>query len=157
MSAEERFVVSRIVPATPQAVFAVLADPTRHRETEPGNWVRDALDPAPITAVGQVFGMHMAFPSSGKPYVMHNRVVAFEPDRVIAWEPGQVDDAGELGTGGWTWRYELAPEGDGTAVTLTYDWSATPQAVRDEIGGLPAFPRTFLDQSLEALEQAATG
>jgi hypothetical protein len=47
---------------------------------------------------------------------MHNRVIAFAQDRTLAWEPGQYGPDGELGTGGWTWRYDLAPADDpGTA------------------------------------------
>lgn len=157
MTDDERYVRTRTVPAPPATVFALLADPARHQETEPRDWVRDAIDTAPLTEVGQVFGVNMFMEQIGGAYVMHNRVTVLEPDRAIAWEPGQLDDQGQLGTGGWTWRYDLAPEGTGTAVTLTYDWSATTQAVRDEIGGLPPFPPSFLDASLEALERALQG
>ena len=58
---------------------------------------------------------------------MHNLVVDFEQDRAIAWRPGFVEDAstGELGFGGWTWRYDLTSYGaDACRVTHTYDWSA---------------------------------
>ncbi len=34
----ERFVVTRTITAPPAEVFAVLADPARHQETEPGDW-----------------------------------------------------------------------------------------------------------------------
>jgi len=34
--------------------------------------------------------------------------------------------------GGWAWRYDLAPLGPSeTEVTLTYDWSAVPQFIRE--------------------------
>ena len=117
---------------------------------------------APITEVGQVFGMNMGFPQDGTPYTMHNRVIAFEQDRTLAWEPGQYDQNGELGTGGWTWRYDLAPadrQGDGssaTEVTLTYDWSAVPDPLREEFG-LPPFPPSFLEESLAALDRTLAG
>lgn len=91
-------------------------------------------------------------------YDMHNRVIAFAQDRTIAWEPGQYSPDGELGTGGWTWRYDLAPAGgadEGTEVTLTYDWSAVPDPLREELG-LPPFPPSFLEESLAALERAVT-
>lgn len=148
---------TRRLPVPPAAVWAVLTDPARHHQTEPGDWVRDAIDPEPLTRVGQVFGMNMGFPQNGEPYVMHNRVIALEPERVIAWEPCQYGPDGTLAGGGWTWRYELSPTGDdgaGTRVRLVYDWSATPQVVRDEIGGLPPFPPEFLEQSLAALAGA---
>lgn len=44
MSAAERYVVTRTMAATAAEVFAVLADPSRHRNTEPTEWVRDAVD-----------------------------------------------------------------------------------------------------------------
>lgn len=148
-----RFVVDHEVAATPAQVFALLADPARHHETEPGDWVREAIDPAPITEVGQVFGMNMGFPQDGTPYTMHNRVIAFEQDRTLAWEPGQYDQNGELGTGGWTWRYDLEPTATGTRIRLTYDWSAVPDVMREQFS-LPPFQPSFLEKSLRHLEAA---
>ena len=46
------------------------------------------------------------------------------------------------------------PNGAGTDVTLTYDWSATPQKFRDEIGNLPPFEMQFLKDSLGALDRS---
>ncbi|WP_114853147.1 SRPBCC family protein [Brachybacterium sp. YJGR34] len=154
---ETRYVVTRTVAAPPDAVFALLTDPSRHHETEPTDWVRGPLDaePARVTAVGQVFGIEMFHENAGGRYDMHNRVIAFEPERVIAWEPGQYGPDGELGTGGWTWRYDLAPAGEGTRVTITYDWSAVPVPLREEFG-LPPFPPSFIEESLAALEKAVT-
>ncbi|MEE1618648.1 SRPBCC family protein [Brachybacterium sp. J153] len=155
---EGRYVVSRTIPATPQEVFALLTNPARHHETEPTDWVRGSLeeDPAPLTEVGQVFGIEMFHVNAHGRYDMHNRVIALERDRTVAWEPGQYGPDGELGTGGWTWRYDLAPDGDGTRVTLTYDWSAVPAALVESFG-LPPFPPSFLERSLEAVERAVVG
>ncbi|WP_062946745.1 SRPBCC family protein [Brachybacterium sp. sponge] len=161
--ADTRYAVTRTIAAPPEAVFALLADPARHHETEPTDWVRGSLeeDPAPLTEVGQVFGIEMFHENAHGRYDMHNRVIAFAQDRTIAWEPGQYGPDGELGTGGWTWRYDLAPAGgagDGdsaTEVTLTYDWSAVPAALKEQFG-LPPFPPSFLEESLAALERAVT-
>lgn len=147
---------SRIIAAPAKMIFAVLADPRRHKETEPGDWVRDAITKDPITGVGQVFKMNMFHPGAGGDYVMHSRVTVFEPDRSIAWDPGQPDEHGNPRVGGWRWRYDLEPREDGTVVTLTYDWSACPPALRDAIG-LPPFGPEFLDASLAALDRAVTG
>ena len=151
---EERYVANRRIDAPAEQVFALLTDPTRHQETEPSDWVRDAIDTAPITSVGQVFEMNMYLDVIGGAYTMHNEVIALEPDRTVAWAPGQSDGNGGVDRAGWTWRYDLAPRNDGTDVTLTYDWSATPQSTRDEIGGLPPFPASFLDKSLNSLATA---
>ncbi len=155
-STEERYVVTRTIPAGPDAVFAVLADPARHQETEPTDWVRDAVDPAPITGVGQMFVMNMFLEFAGGHYVMHNLVTEFEQDRTIAWVPGQLDESGTHRPGGWSWRYDLTPNGDGTDVTITYDWTGTPQSFRDQVGGMPPFPPSYIQDSLAALERSAT-
>lgn len=152
----ERIIVHRNINAAPAAVFAVLTDPTRHQDTEPRDWVRDAVDPRPITEAGQIFVMNMFLTFAGGHYVMHNLVTEFDQDRTIAWVPGQLDESGTHDPGGWWWRYDLTPNGEGTDVTLTYDWTDTPQSFRDQVGGMPPFPREYLDESLAALERSAT-
>ena len=156
MSTDETMIITRSIPASPAAVFAVLADPATHAAIDGTGWVRDSLDGEPITASGQVFRIAMYHPNhpDGN-YDMANRVEAFDPPRTIAWQPGQEDDAGTLSFGGWTWRYDLAPEGDSTLVTLTYDWSAVPDPVREHIG-FPPFPPEHLTSSLAHLEELAT-
>ena len=66
------------------------------------------------------------------------------------------DASGNITPGGWSWRYALRPDGTATEVTLTYEWSRTPQAFRDAIGGMPPFPPEYLDASLASLERAVT-
>ena len=84
--------------------------PTRHgtRTPKPGDWVRDAVDTEPITAVGQMFAVNMFLEQAGGDYVMHNVVTDFEKDRTVAWLPGQLDAAGRHspadGSGVTTWR-----------------------------------------------------
>lgn len=152
----ECLIVTRTIPASPAAIFAVLADPARHRDTEPGDWVRDAVAVDPISGIGQIFAMNMHLDAAGGDYVTHNLVTEFEPDRVIAWMTGRLDEAGNHALGGWFWRYDLVPHGDRTDVTLTYDWTATPQEFRDQIGVMPPFPEEYLRASLAALERSVT-
>jgi hypothetical protein len=151
----ERYVVTRTIPTSPARVFAVLADPTRHKDTEPGDWVRDAVDSAPITHEGQMFAVNMYLDRAGGDYVMHNLVTAFEQDKTIAWLPGQLDESGKHSPGGWWWRYDLAPNGEHTDVTMTYDWSETSQDFRDTVG-VPVFESDFIEQSLTSLERTVT-
>jgi hypothetical protein len=151
MTSAKRYVVTRRIAATPPAVFSVLSDPARHKDTEPGDWVRDAIDPQPITGTGQVFAINMFLEQAGGHYVMHNLVTEFDENRTIAWVPGTLDEAGHHTLGGWFWRYDLAPDGDATDVTLTYDWTDTPQSFADQIGGMPPFPEQFIADSLAAL------
>jgi len=85
-------------------------------------------------------------------YEMANEVLAFEPPRVISWQPGTVSPAtGKLEFGGWTWRYDLTQLGpDETEVTLSYDWSAVGPAPRQRIQ-FPPFAPDHLDNSLSHL------
>ena len=156
-AAIERYAVTRTIAATPEEIFAVLADPSRHCNAEPTDWVRDAVDTAPITGTGQIFAMNMFLIHRGGHYVIHNLVNVFDKDRAIGWMPGQLDDAGNHELGGWFWRYDLVPNGDRTDVTLTYDWSATPQDFRDRVGGMPVFGADYLVGSLATLERCVTG
>ena len=66
----ERLIATRTIAAAPAKVFAVIADPTRHKDTEPGDWVRDAVTTEPITATGQIFVMNMFLDFAGGHYVI---------------------------------------------------------------------------------------
>ena len=72
-----RYAVTRTIAAPPEEVFALLADPARHHETEPTDWVRGSIeeDPAPLTEVGQVFGIEMFHVNAPGRYDMHNREI----------------------------------------------------------------------------------
>lgn len=114
-------------------------------------WVRETLDSKPLTAAGQIFRIAMYHPNGD--YQMASRVQVCDPPSTISWEPGY--DAGDsaLRFGGWTWRYDLTPAGlANTAVTLTYDWSAVPDSVREHIG-FPPFPPEHLANSLAHLAE----
>lgn len=117
----DRLVRTRTIPASVDQIFTLLSDPRRHRETEPGDWVRGAIDGAPITEVGQVFSMDMYLDVVGGAYRIDNTVTTFDPPHAIAWDPGQADESGRIVPGGWRWRYDLTASDAGTEVTLTYD------------------------------------
>jgi uncharacterized protein YndB with AHSA1/START domain len=144
------------VTAPGETVFAVLADPASHAALDGTGWVRESLDGGHLTEVGQVFRMAMYHDHHpDKHYEMANKVRAFDPPHTICWEPGQYDADGNLGLGGWFWRYDLKPLGESeTEVTLTYDWSAVPPAVREQIQ-FPPFTADHLDNSLSHLAEVA--
>jgi len=154
----ETLILTTDVPVDPAAVFAVLADPTTHAAIDGTGWVRDALDPGSLTENGQVFRIAMYHDNHPDgDYEMANEVIAFEPDRTIAWKPGQPGEDGELEFGGWTWRYDLEPVGSQqTRVTLTYDWSAVPAEFRQFIE-FPPFPTSHLENSLANLAKLSSG
>ena len=144
------------IAAPAGTVFDVLADPTTHQAIDGTGWVRESLDGKRLTEVGQVFRMAMYHQNyGGMHYEMANRIEVFEPPRAIAWLPGQGADDANLDFGGWIWRYDLEPVGDErTEVTLTYDWSAVPSAIREHIS-FPPFDRRHLDNSLSHLAALA--
>lgn len=142
------------LPAT--RVFAVLADPTTHPSIDGTGWVRESVDQAPLTEVGQVFRMGMYHPEHpDRNYQMANRVEVFDAPHAIGWLPGTETDDGQLEFGGWAWRYDLAPVGPAeTEVTLTYDWSAVPQRIREYLP-FPPFAADHLTNSLRHLAEVA--
>jgi hypothetical protein len=155
---DETLVVTRVIGAPAERVFAVLADPASHRAIDGTGWVRESLEPGRrITEVGQIFGMgmyHANHPDGD--YRMHNRVEVFEAPRAVAWQPGQYGPDGEIGFGGWTWGYEVEPEGDDAClVTLTYDWSHVPSSIREYIS-FPPFGVDHLERSLGHLAELAS-
>ncbi|MBX7454741.1 SRPBCC family protein [Mycolicibacterium sp. 3033] len=154
----ETLILTTDVDAEPAAVFAVLADPANHPAIDGTGWLQDSLDPGVVTENGQIFRILMYHDDhpDGQ-YEMANKVIAFDPDRTIAWEPGQAGDDGELEFGGWTWRYDLEPTGqDRTRVRLTYDWSAVAAELREHIT-FPPFPASYLEGSLANLSALASG
>jgi hypothetical protein len=135
-------------------VFAVLADPTTHPAIDGTGWVRDALDREPLTGSGQVFRMAMYHPNApGGHYRTANEVQVLDAPHAIGWRSGSENAAGDLEFGGWAWRYDLVPLGPSeTRVTLTYDWSAVPQPLREHLPfPLPPFPPEHLTNSLDHL------
>jgi Polyketide cyclase / dehydrase and lipid transport len=148
---------TKVINASADTIFAILADPSKHAAIDGTGWVRESLDGQPLTRQGQVFRVAMYHDNHpNKDYEMANRIEDFDPPRTISWKPGQdLAGDGNLEFGGWIWRYDLAPIGPTqTEVTLTYDWSAVPQQIRDHIG-FPPFAVDHLDNSLDHLAQLA--
>ena len=141
-----------VIGAAAESIFAVLCDPATHAAIDGTGWVCDTFEATPLAAAGQVFRMSMYHPKHpDRNYVTANRVQVFDPPNAISWETGYDADDGTLRFGGWFWRYDLTPIGPAnTAVTLTYDWSATSKATRELIG-FPPFPPEHLGNSLAHL------
>ena len=151
--ATDRVTASTTVEAAPEAVFAVLADPSAHAAIDGTGWVRESLDGDRIGAAGQVFRVAMYHPNHPDgDYKMANQVEVYDEPRAIAWKPGtESAESGELSFGGWIWRYDLAATGPSqTRVTLTYDWSEVPPHIREYIQ-FPPFGQDHLDNSLQHL------
>ncbi len=143
--------VSRRISASATDIFNLLADPDRHPEFDGSGMLRPGSSNEIIVRVGDVFITKMYFPAMGD-YEMHNRIVEFEPDRCIAWEPGNV----ELARNGSRWRFDLTPDGpDGTVVTETYDCTDSPENVREAVDNGNAW-LAGMTKTLERLDQLCT-
>lgn len=154
--ANETLSATTRIKAPADAIFAVLADPASHPAIDGTGWVREPQDTQQLTEAGQVFRMAMYHPNhpDGN-YEMANRVEVLDRPRAISWKPGQDPGDGNLTFGGWVWRYDLAPVGPAeTDVTLSYDWSAVPDVLRQRIV-FPPFPPEHLESSLAHLAELA--
>jgi hypothetical protein len=102
----ERVTASTTIEAAPEALFAVLADPSAHADIDGTGWVHGSLDGDRITAADQVFRMAMYHQNHrDKHYKIANLVQVFDKPRAIAWQPGtESPETGELTFGGWIWR-----------------------------------------------------
>jgi uncharacterized protein YndB with AHSA1/START domain len=140
--------VSRRIEAQASVIFEVLANPDRHPEFDGSEMLRSGVRNKVIAGVGDVFVTKMYFRAMGD-YEMHNRVVAFEQDRFIAWEPGNPD----LARNGSLWRFDLIPDGpNATVVTETYDCSDSPESVREAVDNGNAW-MAAMTKTLERLGQ----
>ena len=145
--------VERVIAAPPEAIFALLADATRHKDIDGSGTVVEAKgEPEPLT-MGSTFGMSMKM---GVPYSMVSTVIEFEPNRRIAW---QTRGPGKIGghVGGRIWRYELEPTDGGTLVRESWDISQE-SAFTKPVVKLLASKETGKNMAatLERIEQVVT-
>ena len=140
--------VERLVQAPAAQVFAILADPARHREIDGSGTVRDAVDAPARLAMGARFGMNM---KAGAPYRMVNEVVEFEPDRRIAWQARPDKGWAAKGIGGRIWRYELEPREGGTLVRET--WDISQEKVPPLVWGLRGLTRISMNRTMDRIEK----
>lgn len=105
---------SRVVAAPADVIFEHIADPAKQPAWDGNDNLAEAPEGQRVHAVGDVFSMTL---TGGA--VRENHVVEFEEGRRIAWKPSE-EGSPPIGH---LWRWALEPEGDGTRVTHTYDWS----------------------------------
>lgn len=143
--------VSRRIGAPAAVIFKLLADPNRHPEFDGSEMLRTGSSNKVAGGTGDVSITKKHFASMGD-YEMHNRIVVFEANRAIAWEPGNP----ELKRNGSRWRFDLVPGGvDATAVTETYHCSDSPVEVRKGVDNGNVWP-SVMTKTLERLDQLCT-
>jgi uncharacterized protein YndB with AHSA1/START domain len=144
--------VERVIAATPEEIFAVIADPARHRDFDGSGSVQAVAGDTPERLeLGARFGMSM---KRGVSYSMLNTVTEFEENRRIAWSPKPASGRG----GRWVgriWRYELEPVEGGTKVTET--WDISEEGLRFVLRYVAAgHTRDAMEKSLEKLDALVT-
>ena len=112
--------VERVIPAPPDRIWALVADPRRHQDINGNDTVRAAFDVPERMAIGSTFGMNMDF---GGAYTMVSTVIEYDEGRRIAWQsrPSAGGSRWRHMFGGRIWRYELEPVEGGTRVRESWD------------------------------------
>lgn len=140
--------VERFIPASPERIFALIADPNRHREIDGSGTLRDAKKVPEKLALGSKFGMAMKV---GIPYSMESTVVEYEENRLLAWQsrpPGRIPS--KLG-GGRIWRYELDPVEGGTLVKES--WDISQEVVKAFVRQARGRTIVAMNKTLETIEK----
>jgi uncharacterized protein YndB with AHSA1/START domain len=143
--------VERVIPASPEAVFDVLADAANHTAIDGSGMLQGSdVDASQRLALGTTFGMKMKLFMR---YSTENRVVEFDEGRRVAWQTGPSGRAGRY-IAGRIWRYELEPTDGGTLVRESWDIRPDHQRVLLKFGRI-WWNKTRRDmvRTLERLEQ----
>jgi len=142
--------VERMIHAPPEAIFALVADSSRHPDIDGSGSVIELKSDAPHKLTqGSVFGMGMKL---GIRYSMVNTVVEYEENRRIAWKAEPPPGLMARLSGGRIWRYELEPTDSGTRVRESWDISQDKQRAMLRIVAAGQVKRS-MEKTLERIEQ----
>lgn len=145
--------VERVIPAPAEKIFALIADPERHREIDGSGTVGEARDVEGELALGSEFGMNMHW---FVPYAMKSRVIEFERNRRLAWQTVPTYAIAEKFAAGRIWRYELEPVEGGTLVRESWDISREALLTKPMVKRLAGKTRISMTRTLERIEQIVT-
>jgi uncharacterized protein YndB with AHSA1/START domain len=150
--AERRQVrASRVILADPHRIFQILADPRTHAVLDGSGTVRGEPSGPDRLAPGSTFTMAMR--QAGTAYRSTNRVVEYQPDRVLAWESGGYWHGRKI-VGGQRWRFTMHPHRGGTLIVHAYVWGHASKPLLTV--WLPGYPRRMwpaMEQTLANLAQ----
>jgi uncharacterized protein YndB with AHSA1/START domain len=143
--------VERFIPAPPEVIFDLLADPARHAEIDGSGTVRTATEGSQRLELGAKFGMNM---KAGLGYSMENTVVEFDDNRRIAWQPRPTVSFMRHFVGGRIWRYELEPAEGGTVVRES--WDISHEVFKRAVRPLRSKTVDAMTKTLERIERVVT-
>jgi hypothetical protein len=147
----ERIEASRVIPASPEAIFEVLRDPEGHVAIDSSGMLQSS-DGEPVNTVGDSFVVHMDREALGDldmgKYDVEVIFTRYEPPTAIEWTiHGTIKPPL-----GHVYGYELEDLGDGTTRATSYcDWS---NALEGWKGIFPVIDQKALRASLGVLERA---
>lgn len=139
-------IVERVVDAPPEAIFELLADPSKHPLLDGSGTVKQSPSSGPARlSLGAKFAMGM---KAGVPYRVTNTVIEFEESRRIAWHH----------FAGHTWRWSLEPLDGGARTKVTEEWDPTTSKAGWllERLGFPERNRKGMEASLGRLQEILT-
>lgn len=127
--------VERVINAPAAEVFALIADAGKHSSFDGSGTVDHTTAASIPLELGTTFSMRMRGRPETlfAPYTMNNKVIEFEQDRLIAWQPTALFGL----IGGRIWRYELSPVEGGTLVRETWDVSQDRLGLMLKLGSMP--------------------
>jgi hypothetical protein len=128
----------RFVPAEPQEIFDLLADPSQHVAIDGSGSVRAPTEAPERLSLGARFGMSMKI---GVPYKITNEVVEFDEPGLIAWRH----------FGKHIWRYRLRPVEGGTEVTEEFEWGTARSPLALKLSGTPKRNAKAIEATLDRL------
>lgn len=139
MTTDKIISVTTFVPAPPQAIFDLLADPRKHSLIDGSGSVKAARIDAPERlALGAKFGMDMKI---GVKYRITNEVVEFDEPRRIGWRH----------LGGHVWRYIIEPADGGSNVTEQFDWTHNKSPLMLKVMNAQAKNKKSIEATLQRL------
>jgi len=144
--------VERVIPAPPDKIFDLLADPRRHPEIDGSGSVKRVKAGPERLALGARFGMAMKL---GVPYSMESEVIEFDENRRIAWQTRPPTPLGKRVAGGRIWRYELEPTDGGTRVRES--WDISQEKVKAIVRPARKKTRVAMADTLERIEGIVAG
>ncbi|MGK4598371.1 YbhB/YbcL family Raf kinase inhibitor-like protein [Amycolatopsis sp. w19] len=147
----ERIEVSRLVPASAGAIFAVLSDPQGHVDIDASGMLIDA-EGDPVERAGDRFVVHMDREALGDvplgKYDVEVVITTLVPGEEIAWTvEGRIRPHARH-----IYGYRLEPAEGGTLVTSYYDWSEVSEEWKNRIT-FPVVPESSLKATLGILER----
>ncbi len=139
MSPQRKVSVSVVAPFPKNRVFEVITNPSQHTYFDGSGTVKDLVDGARITGVGDVFRIRMRM--WGISYKIKNQVKEYDEGSLVAWAH----------LGKHRWRYELEDVDGGTLITETFDWSYSVFPWLIELAGYPKSHPPRMGKTLKSL------